>query len=233
MTQTGKWALNASWASRANVMDESRAEALWASMMAPHQVTRDQVCILIFDKLSSGDYEYQDTDPIEIMRRAQEAEEMAADKDTQAIDVDQDEGCGRVIWSPAADGRGLDGYIPLGNVISNPRVTSTRPPVTAFSAQTAVLLQRRPVREGPSSVLSPTPSISALEAYRCSRNQKRENRHKKKGACSVYGFHAENKKRERASVLLLYYNGKKRHPLSLLISKSIFISIITYPNQPQ
>jgi len=54
-----------------------------------HQVTRDQVCILIFDKLSSGDYEYQDTDPIEIMRRAQEPEEMATDKDTQAIDGDQ------------------------------------------------------------------------------------------------------------------------------------------------
>jgi len=57
--------------------------------MATHQVTRDQVCILIFDKLSSGDYEYQDTDPIEIMRRAQEPEEMATDKDTQAIDGDQ------------------------------------------------------------------------------------------------------------------------------------------------
>ena len=50
--------------------------------MATHQVTRDQVCIL-------RDYEYQDTDPIEIMRRAQEPEEMATDKDTQAIDGDQ------------------------------------------------------------------------------------------------------------------------------------------------
>ena len=79
--------------------------------MATHQVTRDQVCILIFDKLSSGDYEYQDTDPIEIMRRAQEPEEMATDKDTQAIDGDQDEGYCRVMWSPAADGRGPDGYI--------------------------------------------------------------------------------------------------------------------------
>ena len=74
--------MNASWASRANVMDESRAEALWASIMARHQVTRDPVCIPIFDKLSSGDYEYPDTDPIEIMHCSQEAKEMAADKDT-------------------------------------------------------------------------------------------------------------------------------------------------------
>ena len=49
---------------------------------AAHQVSRDQVCILIFDKHSSGDYEYQDTDPIEIMRRSQEAKNMAANKDT-------------------------------------------------------------------------------------------------------------------------------------------------------
>ena len=39
MIQSGKWALSATWASRANVMDENRAEALWASVMAPHQVT--------------------------------------------------------------------------------------------------------------------------------------------------------------------------------------------------
>ena len=39
MIQSGKWALSATWASRANVIDEIRAEALWASMMAPHQVT--------------------------------------------------------------------------------------------------------------------------------------------------------------------------------------------------
>ena len=137
--------MNAFWASRAKVIDESRAEALWATMMAPHKNTRDQVCILIFGKLSSEDYEYQNTDPIEIMRRAQEAEEMTADKDTRAIEGDQDEGHGRVIWSPAADGRGIDdGHIPLGNAISHPRVISTRPPVTAFSFQTAVLLQRCP-----------------------------------------------------------------------------------------
>ena len=52
------------------------------------------------------------------------------------------------MWSPAADGRGPDGYIPLGNVISNPRATSTRPPVTAFSAQTAAILQRRREENG-------------------------------------------------------------------------------------
>ena len=132
--------------------------------MENHQVTRDQVCILIFDKLSSGDFEYDNMDPTDIMRRAQEAKELATDKDTQGISG-HDESYGKVIWSPAADGRGLDGYIPLGNVISNPRVTSTRPPVSAFSAQIAAMLQRRreandvaPVPEDPGFELDPSPS---------------------------------------------------------------------------
>ena len=90
---------------------------------------------------------------------------MATDKDTQGISGHDDESYGKVIWSPAADGRGLGGYIPLGNVISNPRVTSTRPPVTAFSAKIAAMLQRRreandvaPVPEDPGFELDPSPS---------------------------------------------------------------------------
>eukprot|EP00614_Pseudopedinella_elastica_P024743 CAMPEP_0172645386 /NCGR_PEP_ID=MMETSP1068-20121228/239705_1 /TAXON_ID=35684 /ORGANISM="Pseudopedinella elastica, Strain CCMP716" /LENGTH=86 /DNA_ID=CAMNT_0013459623 /DNA_START=832 /DNA_END=1092 /DNA_ORIENTATION=- len=65
--------------------------------------------------------------------RAQEAEEMAADKDSQTIDGVQGEDYGRVIWSPAGDGRDLDSDIPLGNAISNPSVTSTMPLLTTFS----------------------------------------------------------------------------------------------------
>ena len=91
--------------------------------MAPHQVALDQVQILIFDILSSGDNGYQDTDPIGVMSCAREAEEMATDKDTRAIGGDQGEGYGRVIWSPGADGRGLGGYM-----------------VTEFPAQTAAIL---------------------------------------------------------------------------------------------
>ena len=104
-------------------------------------------------------------DPTDIMRRAHEAKEFATDKDTQGISGHDDDSYGKVIWGPAADGRRLDGYIPLGNVISNPRVTSKRPPVTNFSAQTAAMLQRRreandvaPVPEDPGFELDPSPS---------------------------------------------------------------------------
>ena len=178
--------------------------------MENHQVTRDQVCILIFDKLSSGDFEYDNMDPTDIMRRAQEAKELATDKDTQGISGHDDESYGKVIWSPAADGRGLDGYIPLGNVISNPRVTSTRPPVSAFSAQIAAMLQRRreandvaPVPEDPGFELDPSPSSFDLKPI----NQKKKNEAKKrtdkpeerkttqkKAAWSMYGFYRESKK---------------------------------------
>ena len=178
--------------------------------MENHQVTRDQVCILIFDKLSSGDFEYDNMDPTDIMRRAQEAKELATDKDTQGISGHDDESYGKVIWSPAADGRGLGGYIPLGNVISNPRVTSTRPPVSAFSAQIAAMLQRRreandvaPVPEDPGFELDPSPSSFDLKPI----NQKKKNEAKKrtdkpeerkttqkKAAWSMYGFYRESKK---------------------------------------
>ena len=178
--------------------------------MENHQVTRDQVCILIFDKLSSGDFEYDNMDPTDIMRRAQEAKELATDKDTQGISGHDDESYGKVIWSPAADGRGLDGYIPLGNVISNPRVTSTRPPVSAFSAQIAAMLQRRreandvaPVPEDPGFELDPSPSSFDLKPI----NQKKKNEAKKrtdkpeerkttqkKAAWSMYGFYRESQK---------------------------------------
>ena len=52
---------------------------------------------------------------------------------TKAIDGEQGNGYGRVIWSPAGDGRDLDGNIPLGNAISNASATSTRPLLTTFS----------------------------------------------------------------------------------------------------
>ena len=56
----------------------------------------------------------------------------------------QGEDYGRVIWSPAGDGRDLDSDIPLGNAISNPSVTSTMPLLTTFSTYTAAMLPRRP-----------------------------------------------------------------------------------------
>ena len=193
--------------------------------MENHQGTRDQVCILIFDKLSSGDFEYDNMDPTDIMRRAQEAKELATDKDTQGISGHDDESYGKVIWSPAADGRGLGGYIPLGNVISNPRVTSTRPPVSAFSAQIAAMLQRRreandvaPVPEDPGFELDPSPSSFDLKPI----NQKKKNEAKKrtdkpeerkttqkKAAWSMYGFYRESKKTLLSPRLIM--ESKKEH----------------------
>ena len=94
---------------------------------------------------------------------------MAAVTGTLTTDGQQDEGNGRVIWSPAADGRAPDGCIPLGSVISNPRFTYTRPPVTVLSAQTAAMLHSgreasdfAPVPEDLGFLVDPAPSSSAL-----------------------------------------------------------------------
>ena len=106
------------------------------------------------------------------------------------------------MWSPAADGRGPDGYIPLGNVISNPRATSTRPPVTAFSAQTAAILQRRREENGVAPV--PEGRFRTLLRHlppskRLTRKETNAVRNKARGPFMVL---QREQKRERACVLV-------------------------------
>ena len=174
----------------------------------------------------------------------------------QAIDGDQDEGYCRVMWSPAADGRGPDGYIPLGNVISNPRATSTRPPVTAFSAQTAAILQRRreengvaPVPEGrfrtllrhlpPSKRLTRKETNALKNKARGPFMDSTERTKKEDALVSSSNNWIEKKgtlcpektKRENALLFCLIIELKKKTLFLLPFSKSISISILT--NQPQ
>ena len=116
-----RWAFNASWASRANVMDESLAEALWASMKRPTRLTVTKSA-----SRSSANSARETTGTRKRIRSrsctAVRRPRRWPPTKTPNGDGDHDEGYGRVIWSPAADDRGHDGHTPLDNVISNPRV---------------------------------------------------------------------------------------------------------------